>query len=295
MIVLEKVVLFMSEIWNLIGETLVNIFGKIVSWDAICQWFFDLLPKLGGALAVLAIGWWLSGVIAKVILKAMERGNVDEGICTFLHSCLKVLFKAITIITALATLGMNVTTLVAALGTVGVTVGLALKDSLSNFASGVLILFNNTFRVGDFIEVNGHTGTVKRIELMFTTLATADNKRLVIPNSVMTGNMITNYTAKSTRRLDLSVGVAYNSDISLVKNAIMSALKASQHIHWENQPVIGIASFDDSAITFDIKVWVDTNAYNASKYEINEKILEALNSAGIEIPFNQLDVHMIQD
>lgn len=295
MIVLEKVVLFMSEIWNLIGETLVNIFGKFISLDAIGQWFLDLLPKIGGALFVFVLGWWLSGIIAKFILKAMERGKVDEGIRTFLYSCLKVVFKVIAFITALATLGMNVTTLVAALGTAGVTIGLALKDSLSNFASGVLILFNNTFKVGDYIEVNGHAGTVKRIELMFTTLATADNKRIVIPNSVMTSDMIVNYTAKSTRRLELTVGVAYSSDISMAKNAILSALKASEHVHWEKEPVIGIASFDDSAITFDIKVWVDTNTYNNSKYEINEKILEALNSAGIEIPFNQLDVHMIQD
>ncbi|MGN0473801.1 MAG: mechanosensitive ion channel family protein [Acutalibacteraceae bacterium] len=139
------------------------------------------------------------------------------------------------------------------------------------------------------------TGTVKRIELMFTTLATVDNKRLVIPNSVITGNMITNYTAKSTRRLDLSVGVAYNSDIAAVKNAVMSALKESEHVHWDNQPVIGIASFDDSAITFDIKVWVDTSTYNDSRYAINERIFDALNKAGIEIPFNQLDVHMIQN
>ena len=285
----------MNEFINLVRETLVNLFGKIVSWEAICEWFLDLLPKLGGSLLVLAIGWWLAGFIAKIISKAMERGNVDLGIRTFLYSCLKVVFKVIAIITALATLGMNVTTLVAAIGTAGVTVGLALKDSLSNFASGVLILFNNTFKVGDFIEVNGQTGTVKRIELMFTTLATVDNKRLVIPNSVITGNMITNYTAKSTRRLDLSVGVAYNSDIAAVKNAVMSALKESEHVHWDNQPVIGIASFDDSAITFDIKVWVDTSTYNDSRYAINERIFDALNKAGIEIPFNQLDVHMIQN
>jgi small conductance mechanosensitive channel len=200
----------------------------------------------------------------------------------------------IAFVTALAALGMNVTTLVAAIGTAGVTVGLALKDSLSNFASGVIILFNNTFKVGDFIEVDGHTGTVKRIELMFTTLATADNKRLVIPNSVMTGNLIINYTAKSVRRLDLTVGVAYDSDIAVVHKAIESALKESSHVHLDMKNKIGIASFDDSAITFDIKVWVDTPTYNDSRYEINERILAALNHAGVVIPFNQLDVHMIE-
>lgn len=283
----------MNEVIVLIRETAINLFGKFVSWDAIVQWFLNLIPKLIGALLVFAIGWWLSGVIAKIILKAMERGKVDVGIRTFLYSCIKSVLKVIAFITALATLGMNVTTLVAAIGTAGVTLGLALKDSLSNFASGVIILFNNTFKVGDFIEVNEHTGTVKRIELMFTTLATVDNKRLVIPNSVMTGSMITNYTAKSVRRLDLSVGVAYGSDIATVKKAINSALTASGHVHLDMDTKVGIASFDDSAITFDIKVWVDTDTYNDSRYEINENILAALNHAGVEIPYNQLDVHMI--
>lgn len=283
----------MNEVIVLIRETAINLFGKFISWDAIVQWFLDLIPKLIGALLVFVVGWWLSGFIAKIILKAMERGKVDVGIRTFLHSCLKSVLKVIFFITALATLGMNVTTLVAAIGTAGVTLGLALKDSLSNFASGVIILFNNTFKVGDFIEVNEHTGTVKRIELMFTTLATVDNKRLVIPNSVMTSSMITNYTAKSVRRLDLSVGVAYGSDIAIVKRAINSALTASGHVHLDMDTKVGIASFDDSAITFDIKVWVDTDTYNDSRYEINEKILAALNHAGVEIPYNQLDVHMI--
>lgn len=284
----------MNEVILLVKETAVNIFGKFVSWEAIGQWFLALIPKLVGALLVFVIGWWLSGIIAKIVLKAMERGKVDVGIRTFLYSCIKSVLKVIAFITALATLGMNVTTLVAAIGTAGVTVGLALKDSLSNFASGVIILFNNTFKVGDFIEVDGHTGTVKRIELMFTTLATVDNKRLVIPNSVMTGSMIVNYTAKSVRRLDLSVGVAYNSDISTVKKAVNSALKESNHVHLDMDTKIGIASFDDSAITFDIKVWVDTDSYNDSRYEINEKILASLNNAGIEIPYNKLDVHMIE-
>lgn len=283
----------MNEVILLVKETAVNIFGKFVSWEAIVQWFLALIPKLLGALLVFVIGWWLSGIIAKIVLKAMERAKVDVGIRTFLYSCIKSVLKVIAFITALATLGMNVTTLVAAIGTAGVTVGLALKDSLSNFASGVIILFNNTFKVGDFIEVDGHTGTVKRIELMFTTLATVDNKRLVIPNSVMTGSMIVNYTAKSVRRLDLSVGVAYNSDISTVKKAVNSALKESNHVHLDMDTKIGIASFDDSAITFDIKVWVDTDSYNDSRYEINEKILASLNNAGVEIPYNQLDVHMI--
>lgn len=283
----------MNEVMILIKETAINLFGRFISWEALCQWFLDLIPRVIAALLVFAIGWWLSGGIAKIVLKAMERGKVDVGIRTFLHSCLKTVLKVIFFITALATLGMNVTTLVAAIGTAGVTLGLALKDSLSNFASGVIILFNNTFKVGDFIEVDEHTGTVKRIELMFTTLATVDNKRLVIPNSVMTSSMIINYTAKSVRRLDLSVGVAYHSDIATVKKAINSALKESANVHLDMDTKVGIASFDDSAITFDIKVWVDTETYNDSRYEINERILAALNYAGVEIPYNQLDVHMI--
>lgn len=284
----------MSTVIKFIRDVFTSVFGKLVDIDALLRWFWAVLPKLIGALLVLAIGWWLSGVIANLTSRAMERAKVDQGIRTFLHSCVKVVVKVIVVISALSTLGMNVTTLVAALGTAGVTIALALKDSLSNFASGVLILFNHTFKVGDFIEINGEKGTVRRIELMFTTLATADNKRLVIPNSVLTGSMITNYTAKDIRRMDLTVGVAYGSDILVVKKAIMNALKASKEVSWNKDPIIGIASFDDSAITFDIKVWVRTKTFNDSRYEINENIWAELCKAGIEVPFNQLDVHMIQ-
>lgn len=280
----------MKDFWN---KHIVSFFSDLVDFDAIGKWLLSIVPKLAGALLIFILGWWLSGIIAHLILRGMERAKVDQGVRDFLHSCVKIIIKIIVVITALSTLGMNVTTLVAALGTAGVAIGLALKDSLSNFASGVLILFNHTFKVGDFIEIEGQKGTVRRIELMFTTLATADNKRLVIPNSVLTSDMIINYTAKNTRRLELTVGVAYGSDILAVKKAITAALKSCENVSWEKDPIIGIASFDDSAITFDIKVWVKTSAFIESQYIINENILAELNKAGIVIPFNQLDVHMI--
>ena len=280
----------MKDFWN---NYIVSFFTKYIDFSAIGKWMLSMAPKVVGALLVFILGWWLAGIIAHLVVRGMERAKVDEGVREFLHSCVKVIIKIIVVITALSTLGMNVTTLVAALGTAGVAIGLALKDSLSNFASGVLILFNHTFKVGDFIEINGQKGTVRRIELMFTTLATADNKRLVIPNSKLTTDMIINYTAKNTRRLELNVGVAYGSDILAVKKAITAALKACNNVSWEKDPIIGIASFDDSAITFDIKVWVKTSAFIESQYMINENILAELNKAGIEIPFNQLDVHMI--
>lgn len=280
----------MKNFWN---NYVVSFFTKYVDFEAAGKWVLSIIPKLIGGLLILVIGWWLAGVIAGIVVRGMERAKVDQGVREFLYSCVKIVIKIMVIITALSTLGMNVTTLIAALGTAGVTIGLALKDSLSNFASGVLILFNHTFKVGDFIEIDGQKGTVRRIELMFTTLATADNKRLVIPNSVLTSDMIINYTAKNTRRLELNVGVAYGSDILAVKKAITAALKSCSNVSWEKEPIIGIASFDDSAITFDIKVWVKTSAFIESQYIINENILAELDKAGIVIPFNQLDVHMI--
>ncbi len=280
----------MKDFWN---NYIVSFFTKYVNFEAMGKWLLSMAPKVVGALLVFIIGWWLAGIIAHIVVRGMERAKVDQGVREFLYSCVKIVIKIIVVITALSTLGMNVTTLVAALGTAGVAIGLALKDSLSNFASGVLILFNHTFKVGDFIEIGGQKGTVRRIELMFTTLATADNKRLVIPNSKLTTDMIINYTAKNTRRLELNVGVAYGSDILAVKKAITAALKSCSNVSWEKDPIIGIASFDDSAITFDIKVWVKTSAFIESQYMINENILAELNKAGVEIPFNQLDVHMI--
>lgn len=287
--------LLMTEVMKFLGDVFSSIFGKLVDIDAIWDWFISILPRLIGALLVFTIGWWLSDFIANITVRAMERAKADKGVRTFLHSCVKVAIKVIVLVSALSTLGMNVTTLIAAIGTAGVTIALALKDSLSNFASGVIILFTHTFKVGDFIEIDGQKGTVRRIELMFTTLATPDNKRIVIPNSVITGDMVVNYTAKDIRRQDLTVGVAYGSDILVVKKAIMDALKDSSQVNWDQDPVIGIASFDESAITFDIKVWVYTKFFNESQYEINENILTQLNNAGIEIPFNQLDVHMINN
>ena len=280
----------MKNFWN---NYVVSFFTKYVDFEAAGKWVLSIIPKLIGGLLILVIGWWLAGVIAGIVVRGMERAKVDQGVREFLYSCVKIVIKIMVIITALSTLGMNVTTLIAALGTAGVAIGLALKDSLCNFASGVLILFNHTFKVGDFIEIDGQKGTVRRIELMFTTLATADNKRLVIPNSVLTSDMIINYTAKNTRRLELNVGVAYGSDILAVKKAITAALKSCSNVSWEKEPIIGIASFDDSAITFDIKVWVKTSAFIESQYIINENILAELDKAGIVIPFNQLDVHMI--
>lgn len=283
----------MQEIWQAIVKFFNHIWTNLIDWENLWKWFVGFLPKFIGALLIFIIGWWLSGVIANILTKGMAKAKVDQGIRTFLNSCIKVIIKIIVLISALSTLGMNVTTLVAALGTAGVAVGLALKDSLSNFASGVLILFNRIFKVGDFIEIDGEKGTVRRIELMFTTLATADNKRIVIPNSVLTRDMVVNYTAKDIRRQDMSVGVAYGSDILAVKKAILAALHESKMVSWDKEPTIGISSFDDSAITFDIKVWVFTKTFNESRYEINENILSELTKAGIEIPFNQLDVHMV--
>ena len=280
----------MKNFWN---NYIAGFFTKYVDIDGLGKWMLSMLPKLVGGLLILVIGWWLAGAIAHLVVRGMERAKVDQGVREFLYSCVKIIVKILVVITALSTMGMNVTTLIAALGTAGVAIGLALKDSLSNFASGVLILFNHIFKVGDFIEIDGQKGTVRRIELMFTTLATADNKRLVIPNSVITSDMIINYTAKNTRRLELTVGVAYGSDILAVKKAITAALKACGNVSWEKEPIIGIASFDDSAITFDIKVWVKTSAFIESQYVINENILAELDKAGIVIPFNQLDVHMI--
>ena len=262
----------MKDFWN---NYIVSFFTKYVNFEAMGKWLLSMAPKVVGALLVFIIGWWLAGIIAHIVVRGMERAKVDQGVREFLYSCVKIVIKIIVVITALF------------------AIGLALKDSLSNFASGVLILFNHTFKVGDFIEIGGQKGTVRRIELMFTTLATADNKRLVIPNSKLTTDMIINYTAKNTRRLELTVGVAYGSDILAVKKAITAALKSCANVSWEKDPIIGIASFDDSAITFDIKVWVKTSAFIESQYIINENILAELNKFGIEIPFNQLDVHMI--
>ncbi len=277
-----------SELWS----NIVNWFTKIAG-PAILDWLGTGGLALLTGLIILFFGLWISNIIARFIGKALRKSKADAGISGFLTSCVKFVLKLVVIIAAVAAIGVNITSLITALGAAGITVGLAMQDSLSNFASGVLILYNKPFLIGDFVEIDGSSGTVKKIELMHTTLTTPENKELIFPNSRVTANKIINYNRLPSRRLDMTFPVAYGTDVALVKNALLDAAAACPYRAEESdKTVVGIKEFGGSAVVFDLKMWIDTNSYWDSYYFIQEKVCSEFAAKGIVIPFDQIDVHV---
>ena len=261
--------------------------------DQFLEWGGDFLPKLLGALLVLLLGWWLSSLISKAIRKAMQRGKADPGIVSFLYSVIKNTLRVIVVISCLAQLGVNVTSIIAALGAAGVTAGLALKDSLSNLASGALIIINRTFHVGDYLEVENLQGTVSRIEMLNTTLTTFDNKEIVIPNSRLTANNIINYTAQKVRRLDLKYLIGYKDDIDLAKALLSGLVEAEESVKKDPAPLIAVAEHQDSGIELVVRVWCGVDDFWPLYFKMQEQVKKLFDENGINIPYNQMDVHLI--
>lgn len=261
-------------------------------WSSFVSWLLDILPNLISAIVVLVVGWWLATLLSKLVRRGMERGKLDGGIVSFVHSITKNTLRIIVLISAAAQLGLNVTSLIAALGAAGVTAGLALKDSLSNVASGALIIINKPFRVGDYLEVENLQGTVKRIEMMFTTLNTFDNKEIIIPNSRLTANNIVNFTAQATRRLDLTYSVSYSDNLMQVKALLQKMVDENDLILREPEPLVAIGEHKASGIDVVVKVWCASENYWTLYYQMQEKVKLAFDENGITIPFDQLDVHI---
>lgn len=262
--------------------------------DEFWIWSKKFIMHLGFALLILFIGWWLAKVLSKSIRKTMRRANVDEGIISFLYSIMIVAFRIIVVISAIAKLGINVTSLVAALGAAGVTIGLALKDSFSNIASGILIIINKPFKIGDYLETKDIQGTVLKIEMLFTTLKTYDNKIITVPNSKLTSDHMINYTSQKTRRLDLSYLIGYNDNIDKAKEVIRNIILSNDKALNSPEPVIAVSEHKDSGIEIVAKVWCNSGDYWPLYYEMQEKVKFEFDTNKISIPFNQVDVNIRQ-
>lgn len=262
------------------------------SLDQFTSSLEDAFPRIIGALAILVIGWWVSNMLVKLIRRGMMRGRADVGIVSFLCSLFKAIFEIIVCITAASQLNINLNTIVAAIGAAGVTAGLALKDNLANISGGAQIIFTKPFRGGDYIALQNVEGTVERIEIMFTTLRTFDNKEIVIPNSKITESIITNYSAMATRRLDLNYLVSYSEDLTKVKQVLSVLVEENAMALKEPSPMIVVGEHRESGILVGVKVWCRTEDYWTLYFEMQEKVKEAFDAAGINIPFRQLDVHM---
>ena len=259
--------------------------------DTSMDWLREFIPDLIGAVLILIIGMWLSGVIANIVSKTMKRAKIGTEVVTFVHSFVKIALKTVVIVAAIGTLGFNVASLVTALGAATVAIGLALQDTLKNVASGLMVLINKPFKVGDYIQISGFEGTVTKIDISSTHLLTIDNKEVIFPNGNITSNNITNYSSQEKRLVDLKYSVAYNSDLDKVKSVLNALIGKNDKIICEPAPFIAVGEHADSSIQIIVRVWCKTSDYWSVYYYMQETVLREFGKNNIEIPFTQIDIH----
>lgn len=253
----------------------------------------ELLIDLGTALAVVLFGWIAIRVILRIERKALERSHLDEALYLFILKSSRIILWIVLIVSVLPMIGVSPASLVAVLGAGGAAIALALKDSLGNVAGGIIILMNKPFNRGDTIEVGDTIGVVDAIDLLTTMLHTFDNKEVTIPNGTITTSVLTNYSGETMRRVDCTFGISYQADIGKAKEILFSIAENCPKAYKEPEFVIGVASHGDNAILMDLKVWCSTEDYFDVKYYLEEQVKIAFDQAGIEIPYPQVDVHII--
>lgn len=267
------------------------------------EYLTEQLPALTGfcikvvlSIIVFFVGRRIISWIVNIMRKSLERANIDAGVVQFISSAGKAVLYMLLIFNIAISLGVKESSVAALLGTAGVTVGLALQGGLANLAGGVLLLIFKPFVVGDYIiqdQANGCEGTVAKIEICYTTLLSIDNKKIVVPNGILSNSTIVNVTAKENRKLEIKVGISYDADIRKAKKVIEDILKADPDTRSDNsEMVVFVDSLADSAVIIGLRVWVPTDAYWKTKWRLNQRIKEEFDANGITIPYNQMEVYV---
>lgn len=256
--------------------------------DYLIPWAINIAT----AIAVFVIGRWIAGMVVRLVKKLLERAKMDVILVSFIGSILKTLLTLVVIVAALEQLGVNTTSLIALIGAAGIAVGLAMKDSLQNFAAGVMLIVFRPFDKGHFVEVAGTAGSVEKISMFSTTLKTGDNREVIIPNGAIYGSPITNYSARPTRRIDLVFGIGYGDDIRKAKEILQQALDADERILKDPEPLIAVGELADSSVNFNVRPWVKSEDYWSVRFDLTERVKLMFDENGISIPFPQMDVHM---
>lgn len=250
--------------------------------------------KILFAIIIFFVGKYFSGVAQKLVRKLLNSRKIDPTVVSFVANLTWAVVFVFTVIATLGQIGVQTASLVAVIGAAGLAIGLALQGSLSNFASGVLMVLFRPCRVGDYIEAAGIAGTVDEITIFSTKLRTPDNKVIVAPNSAIMNGTITNYSASENRRIDLVIGVSYSADIALTKKVLTDILDNNQYVLKDPSYTVGLSELANSSINFVVRPWVKTADYWTARFEILEQIKNALDAANIEIPFPQMDIHVKQ-
>lgn len=280
-----------------VGENIQELKPNVL-WETVQSWIPGLVAigiKILIALIIFVIGRKVIKSVQKMIRRSFERAGMEVGVMKFLHSLIGFFLNAILIFIIAGQIGIDSASIVAVLGSAGLALGLALQGSLTNLAGGILILLMKPYLVGDYIVSPMAEGTVSMIGLVYTTLITADNRSVTIPNGVLSNSTVTNVTAMDKRRVDLSVGIGYASDLKRAKEILEQIYRSDERILKEEPITVFVDNLADSAVMLGVRGWVGASDYWQTKWDLTERVKLAFDDAGIEIPFNQMDVHIIQD
>lgn len=260
--------------------------------DKVVSGVISALASILLAVLVFYVGRWLIRKLERIIHKIFEKKNVEASLASFLGSMFNIVAMFLLIITVIGILGINTSSFIALFASAGVAIGMALSGTLQNFAGGVLVLLLKPYKVGDYIEAQGQSGTVKAITLFSTVLSTVDNKNIILPNGGMSTGIINNYSKEPLRRVDQVFSVAYGEDYDNVKKVIAELLEADPRVLKDPSYFIGLNSMEASSVNVVVRSWVKSEDYWGVYFDLNEKIYKTFAQKGITIPFPQLDVHM---
>ena len=267
------------------GETMEEILNQVKEILAIYG------IRVIAALAIFIIGRWVAKGLRNLLRRVMTRSKVDKTLISFVCNLSYVVLLAFVIIAALSKLGIETTSLIAILGAASLAIGLALRGSLSNFAAGVMMIIFRPFKVGDFIEGGGTSGTVEEIQIFSTQLKTADNKTVIVPNAKIFGDKIVNYSTKGTRRVDMTFGIGYDDDIDKARSVILDIINGDERVLKDQAPVVAVSELADSTVNFTVRVWTKSGDYWGFLWDTTETVKKRFDAEDISITYPQQDVH----
>lgn len=274
---------FLQTIKGMTGEQII---------DMAIRGTLDAIVRIAIACVIFYVGRWIVRRLTTVIHKIFIKRDVEASLATFLLSLVNISMTFILIIIVISFLGIDTTSFIAIFASAGLAVGMALSGTLQNFAGGVLVLLLKPYRVGDFIEAQGQTGTVKAITLFSTVLATPDNKNIILPNGGMSTGIINNYSKENIRRVDWTFGIAYGDDYDKAKATIASLLEADDRVMKDPAYFIALGALADSSVNITVRAWVTSEDYWGVFFDMNEKVYKTFPKEGLNIPFPQMDVHL---
>ena len=251
------------------------------------------LPTLFWAIVIFIIGCILNRIVMKLFAKGVEKTKLDRTVHKFLASVIKILITALTLIIVLTIVGIPMTSIITVLGTAGVAVGLALKDSLSNVAGGVLLLINRTIKVGDYVQIDSYEGTVDEISILYTKLTTADNKDIFFPNGLIATSPFINFSSEGKRRVDQIFSISYDNDYKKAIDIIKTVINENKYILKNEEIFVRLNELASNSLNIKVRVWTKNSDYWTVYYDLLEQIKDRFDEENIFIPYNQLDVHVI--